>query len=70
MIVIDTQKRLNARIDLACKSGLRMGANDERLAIVNIIKDKLCFDLKSGKGCEHQACYELRDLLNRIGKRI
>lgn len=70
MIRLVTTKRLNKLINLSRETGIRIGRNDLVVEVAQDIRAKVCFDNQAGKGCEHSACYELIDLLNKIGKRI
>lgn len=42
------------------------GALRERERVAELVKNKICFDNLEGRGCDHQACYELIDLLKKI----
>ena len=42
------------------------GAIRERERVVELINRKICFDNLEGRGCDHQACYELLDLLKKV----
>lgn len=43
------------------------GREHERERITVIIENRICFDNKEGRGCDHSACYEMRELITIIG---
>jgi hypothetical protein len=65
--IYEQQWLITQRTLKACQDEIRKSSQSE---ITDLIINKVCFDQKNGNGCEHPACYELIDLLNKIGEKI
>lgn len=51
---------------LALTVVMQEGALRYREELAKKIKDKICFDNLEGRGCNHQGCYALLDILAEV----